>query len=349
MNILYILGNGFDLQLGLPTSYSDFYKYYVSIESKSEAIKKLKEAIKEKPKDWSDLEIALGEYTSQTNKVEEFTEVYDDLQIALHDYILKVDEMVESGELYLNTNKDMLIKGFRFPEKAFDQDAAYTIEGEYDIVSNRDTDRELVSHSNLVTFNYTHVPEKYLGDLLHSIHAGYPRFINTIKHIHREVLNNQSIWLGVDNETQISNELFREDPDISYRLIKPKIVTSSNVRLVNDVKHLIETAHVIVIFGASLGPSDMTWAKLLAQHIVLGAIVLLFIHNDKYYSTDNAKLIDRNIYKSEFVDKMKDYGVEISDDSRIFVEINSSMFTDNTPNNHDKNLKLVLDKLQGSI
>ncbi len=42
MNILYILGNGFDINLGLKTRYSDFYKYYIGIESKDENIRKLK-------------------------------------------------------------------------------------------------------------------------------------------------------------------------------------------------------------------------------------------------------------------------------------------------------------------
>lgn len=28
MNVTLILGNGFDLNMGLPTAYSDFYKYY---------------------------------------------------------------------------------------------------------------------------------------------------------------------------------------------------------------------------------------------------------------------------------------------------------------------------------
>lgn len=33
MNITLALGNGFDLNMELPTAYSDFYKYYMRIES----------------------------------------------------------------------------------------------------------------------------------------------------------------------------------------------------------------------------------------------------------------------------------------------------------------------------
>ena len=30
MKVVYLIGNGFDLNLGLKTSYSDFYTYYLN-------------------------------------------------------------------------------------------------------------------------------------------------------------------------------------------------------------------------------------------------------------------------------------------------------------------------------
>lgn len=32
MNVTLILENGFDLNIGLPTAYSDFYKYYMLVD-----------------------------------------------------------------------------------------------------------------------------------------------------------------------------------------------------------------------------------------------------------------------------------------------------------------------------
>lgn len=40
MKILYIIGNGFDLNLQLKTSYKDFYDYYKSTESSTDSIRK---------------------------------------------------------------------------------------------------------------------------------------------------------------------------------------------------------------------------------------------------------------------------------------------------------------------
>lgn len=346
MDILYILGNGFDLQLGLPTRYSDFYNYYSGLESKSDAIKKLKEDIKEKPKDWSDLEEALGKYTSQTKTIEEFAEIYDDIQTALRDYISKVDEMIESGEFSINASSETITKGFTYPEKKFDSDVTYTINGEYDNITDGISQGRAICNVNILTFNYTHLVEKYIKDILLSKKSTHPRYINSILHVHREIKGDQSIWIGVDNKEQISNESFRNDSIILYRLIKPQILSISSRRMLNDALGLIENANVFVIFGASLESSDMTWAKEIAKRIGEGAIVLLFVHNNKSYPTDNARIIDQEQYKKEFVEKMNGYGANIKEVSRIFVGINSSIFTDDTPDNHNNNLKLVLERLK---
>ena len=345
MNVVYIIGNGFDLQLGLPTSYSDFYKYYTSLESKSESVKKLKEAIKDKPKDWADLEIALGNFTSQVESAQDFCEAYDDLQLSLRDYILNVDDMMKTGELVLNADAKTLEDGFTFPERMYGSDVAYTIEGEYEIVSPGFLSRQSIYNAKVITFNYTHVIEHFLGALLERNISKSMRYLNSVQHVHREVASNQSIWVGVDNEEQIEQESYRDNSEIICRIVKPWILTNRNRRMVNDARSLIKGADVLVIFGASLGLSDLSWAKLVAERVRNGAIVMLFIHNDKSYPSDNAKLNDQIIYREEFIKKMGQYGVEILDESRIFVEINSAIFTNDISNNHDYNLKIVLERL----
>ena len=64
MNILFLIGNGFDLNLGMKTNYNDFYKYYASKQSSSDLIQKLKKEIDGNIENWSDLELALGKYPS---------------------------------------------------------------------------------------------------------------------------------------------------------------------------------------------------------------------------------------------------------------------------------------------
>lgn len=346
MNVVYIIGNGFDLQLGLPTSYSDFYQYYTNLESKSESIRKLKEAIKNKPHNWSDLEVALGQYTSQVDSVQSFCNAYDDLQMSLRDYILKVDEMMMAGELTLNTNAKALEEGFTFPEKAFGSDSAYTIDGEYERAAPGFNRGKSIYNANIISFNYTHVIEHFLKDFIEGRHSG-TRFLNSVLHVHREVEKNRSIWVGVDNGEQIDREEFRNNIEVTCRVIKPWILVNRNRRLVQDAKQCIKSADVLVIFGASLGLSDMTWVKYITEREKLGIITMLFVYNGKVYPSDNAKLSDQIRYREDFIQKLRENGASQIDDSKIFVEINSSIFTDNTPNNHNSNLNAVLEKLKG--
>jgi hypothetical protein len=56
MQILYIIGNGFDLSLGLKTSYNNFYQYYKTVESDNVNIQKLKKNISKTYESWADLE-----------------------------------------------------------------------------------------------------------------------------------------------------------------------------------------------------------------------------------------------------------------------------------------------------
>ena len=64
---MYLIGNGFDLNLGLKSSYNDFYGFYKIQESDSYPVKNFKDNISNNIDKWSDLELALGEYTKEIN------------------------------------------------------------------------------------------------------------------------------------------------------------------------------------------------------------------------------------------------------------------------------------------
>ena len=100
MNITFLIGNGFDINLDLKTRYTDFYQYYVrqSAENESDAIKKFKQEITDFIKrdtnkknddsiDWRDLELALGKWTSNLNP-EEVEPLYLNIIDSLRDYLI---------------------------------------------------------------------------------------------------------------------------------------------------------------------------------------------------------------------------------------------------------------------
>ena len=70
MNITFLIGNGFDLNLKLNTRYSDFYEYYIKNDPKD----LLSRSIKNNYEMWSDLEVDLGEFLKNIDEsqIEEF-------------------------------------------------------------------------------------------------------------------------------------------------------------------------------------------------------------------------------------------------------------------------------------
>ena len=62
MNLLFVYGNGLDINLGLKTGYQDFYDYYLNeVPSSSPLIEKMnKHLSKERYNNWSDLGLEIG-------------------------------------------------------------------------------------------------------------------------------------------------------------------------------------------------------------------------------------------------------------------------------------------------
>lgn len=80
MQTVFLIGNGFDVNLGLKTRYAELYDYYLNIRTENKNIKNLKQHLKENRSDlWSNLEIALGKYTAEFSSFEQIEKVYDDI------------------------------------------------------------------------------------------------------------------------------------------------------------------------------------------------------------------------------------------------------------------------------
>lgn len=66
MNITFMMGNGFDVGLGFPPKFTDFFPTYV-IDSKNKEpnIRQLSERIHANHKTWADFETQTGQYTCE--------------------------------------------------------------------------------------------------------------------------------------------------------------------------------------------------------------------------------------------------------------------------------------------
>ena len=79
MDVTFLIGNGFDLGIGLKTGYKDFYDVYCqSKSSDSEMLQHFKSDILKEPETWADFESAFGEYASRCKDAEDYMQLFED-------------------------------------------------------------------------------------------------------------------------------------------------------------------------------------------------------------------------------------------------------------------------------
>lgn len=327
MNIAYLIGNGFDLNLGLKTKYMDFYKYYLEQESKNDIIRKFKQDLSDSLENWSDLEVVLGEYTTkfQEGKEQEFIDLLDDIQDNLADYLAsqKIDfELIDNMRTkiindifapsqYLNPRErqryDNFMKGF--------------------LAQNYTT--------NLITFNYTQSIENILNyQEGHPVSSSreynsnkYSLIIKKIRHIHGTIDNN--MILGVNDISQIANQNFRKTSELLNHFIKPQMNIDAGTLRDEWSKNQINSADLICIYGMSLGETDKVWWQLINSRLITsGAVLIIFVVKEEIPSRRD---YIAQTYKEKIIEKLLSYSsltneVKAKVKERIFVSINSEMF-----------------------
>lgn len=321
MNILFVIGNGFDINLGLNTSFRNFYEYYKNQKSNSELISKLKNNIDGKKNDWSDLEISFGKYLSNFTTLEEFDEVFDDLKDNLCKFLK--DEEIKFDSF--DKNFFNIIESLITPENFLLPADQALIRNHY----NKHKGSEISTF--ITTFNYTRVFEKILN------FEGEKHFLGTrpdhsrvnlysINHIHGFVEKN--MILGVNDKTQINNDDFKDDDNIITSIVKSETNRVFKLQIESKFKTQIKRSNLIVIFGCSLGLSDKMWWDLIAKKLKEDCYLILFWKGVELKPNQEARLFRyENDIKNKFFDVTgmnEEDRVLLKD--KIFIGLNRHIF-----------------------
>lgn len=264
MNILYIIGNGFDIAQGLKTSYSDFYRWYQSqLMPFNKAIRDLRRDISKDHETWADMELGLGQYTANVNP-EDIDKVYYDLSDSLREYLKneqrrynpseRVKELIKKDLL---TPYTTLLEGDKVALKEFKRKKNRV--GETDVI-----DIITLNYTDSLEKNFNVADSKPLGTFLSG-----SAILGNILHAHGDL--STTLIMGVNDSSQLSNEEFKNNEDICDLLIKPQTCSTIRAYVPRQCEELIQNADLIIIFGVSLGETDKKWWELVAQRI---------IHND---------------------------------------------------------------------
>lgn len=144
MRITFLVGNGFDLNCGLHTQYSDFYKYFIEKHPQNTIACE----IADNPENWADLELSIGKYIEKVSGENRETFLNDlaELEEELRDYLQSENQRIVIGNEIGGEFHDKVVcffDGMRPVDKA-------------DIANLRRSTTNSFQYT-FVTFNYTDV------------------------------------------------------------------------------------------------------------------------------------------------------------------------------------------------
>jgi hypothetical protein len=320
MNVIFLIGNGFDLNLGLKTKYSDFYEYYKKVISTSKSINELKDEITGDLKNWSDLELALGKYTENLKSVAEFDEVFEDIGEKLSDYLHKEENSYDFTKL----DRKKMFDSLSYPEK-------HLLQADLERLNNfKKAWKNSQWNIRIITFNYTRTIEKILGDKLSNISIGTHNNTNImllgVEHIHG--YTNDRMVMGVNDVSQISNNSFHRNQDVIEALVKINCNQAYKHTLEEICRQQISSANLICIFGSSIGETDKMWWEIIGKRLTQDCQLIIFDRGENISTRIGYKKarLERNIRESfQKISKMSEDEKKLTT-NKIYVGINTSIF-----------------------
>ncbi|MCL2225663.1 MAG: bacteriophage abortive infection AbiH family protein [Defluviitaleaceae bacterium] len=277
MNILFMIGNGFDVNVGLKTKFEDFMPHYVEKTVNDKIIREFKDVIvKEGYETWSDFEKQLGLYAKDfdASTKANFIHCRDDFVDGLIEYLREQEARVDLK----NKNADV-VTAFVDSLTNFYRNNRLRSGSARDIATTFDVSRNERHFYRFMTFNYTQVFDTCINVLrrqhplpLHHDGSNTPDSIAIPLHIHGTL--DEDMLIGVDNTSQIANDKLSNDNSFSDNLIKSQM--NGWLRNGNHARgmELIESSHIICVFGMSLGETDLMWWEKLGKW--------LFDNNDRH-------------------------------------------------------------------
>jgi len=261
MNLTYLIGNGFDIGLGLKTDYRSFLDWYLRQPNELPEVGWLKEQILKDTELWSDAELAFGalKFSAFGGKsFETYEQCLESFVGALSRYLI-----AENGRLQI-------------PAEKRDEVATWFLRGvlqlwKYMTPECEASYRNAILQSPLltltfVTFNYTDSLERLLG-----MEANAPKefsveiekdktirvVVNGVLHAHGSL--ESDFVFGVDEDKQIADPTVRAYCVRNGGVIKARLEQKTGLQNRKRAIETINNSSMIVTYGLSFGGTDRSW------------------------------------------------------------------------------------------
>lgn len=258
--VTFLIGNGFDIGLGLKTQYRDFLFDYLKRPSKTNIIKKMKDNIQKDITFWGDAELAFAKLPFSTFG----SDVSSILSECLQDFSGAFSEYLKNEESRICSPDEKMKYTFGLTLCSYYQALSY--------YPRRNELKRLMKFNqlkiNVINFNYTETIDKLLplsGAMELPEWGEVNVQFSEVCHVHGALSAGNSLLFGVDNLLQVEDKGLADATKVA--LVKPSLDRMSGCGLTRTAMRMIDESDTVVIFGLSMGGSDQLWWDYLFDYI----------------------------------------------------------------------------------
>ena len=314
MRYVIMIGNGFDIGLGLRTAYSDFIDEYknspttlpMGLHGINDPEGVLKAHIRRDPQTWADAERAFAElrfselFKGCTNIRRCILDVFASFTSALNNYLAKQEYSREHNRVTRNVS-ELFFQ--HMMQSVFMGMPEWLRMHELDRLVDTNGIQQMLNYCSCINFNYTGTFDNLLGSLGHYsirqrafrieiLNRKTPFVLERLVHVHGSNKERNSIF-GVSDSQQITDFVAREMAETIGFLVKDctdREKSAGNYDLATDI---LNNADRVVLFGLSIGNSDKYWWRLLLERVRTVKDFRVFVFP---FSKKPEKIKDENDY-----------------------------------------------------
>ncbi len=335
-----LVGNGFDISIGMGTSASTFIESFVqeNAHSKNQFAKALAARItNDGIETWADFERMIGRYSEKfdLSSAGEYLSQKEALDDYLGDWLEEKNKLV-SEDFIRGNAKDCLTSLTRFRRNLPERQRGLIEK----MMQNHSSENWVL---DILCFNYTDALLKMYqflggeGTKLGSFSPNRYSVLGKFVFAHGS-LEQREIITGVDNPGQISSGELAKLEEVKRALVKEEIEASVYQRTRDmDAFSLIKKANIIKVFGMSYGVTDERWWRAIDERMRLDGNCLLVLFSleyskslsDSYSPVGRARIVDKAI--KNFLASRGDMEPNIEYRNRIIVADSTLLFPVSTP------------------
>lgn len=298
MNVTYLIGNGFDVNLGLSTKYTDYYDEYrntflkMDLSPNSEVIRGFWSGLDNNYADWADFEYALAKHLEGNETT--VKAILSDFTIKFSQYLKRITQSADCTDDVVEYFIDFLMNGY-----------THLVRRDKPIVEPYRIGTRNDFVINFVNLNYTDSVEriirryktKHQSLIINKFNANNTqysaRLVEKVIHPHGSLENGDCVIIGIDSLEQFKSELLKNNIEAEKYCVKRMMnIKGGYEDREKSFETIIEKSDIIYTYGISFGITDKSRWKVITDWLVESEkhILVAYVYDTGFANHTNAYL-----------------------------------------------------------